>query len=113
MSINLILNYLGIIIMGFIAAVASYFLKKATNNDTLKALLRCKSLYVGGFLYVLAALITVYLLQVLPYSVVVPLSSVTYIWTMVLSKKLLGEKVSPQKIIGVALILFGAICVAM
>lgn len=99
--------------MGFLAAIASYFLKKATCSDTLIDLLFCKYLYIGGFLYVFAALLNVYLLQVMPYSVVGPLCSVTYIWTIILSYKLLGEKLSSKKIIGVALILIGAICVAI
>lgn len=99
--------------MGFIAALASYFLKKATGSKTLKDLLLCKYIYIGGFLYAFAALLTVYLLQVMPYSVVVPLCSVTYIWTMFFSYKLLGEKLSSKKIIGVALILLGTLCVAI
>lgn len=99
--------------MGFLAAIASYFLKKATYSDTLIDLLLCKNLYIGGFLYVFAALLNVYLLQVMPYSVVVPLCSVTYIWTMIFSYKLLNEKLSLKKNIGVALILIGSICVAI
>ena len=101
-----------LIVMGFLAAIASYYLKKSTVSNELKDLLFCKYLYIGGFLYVLAALLNVYLLQVMPYSVVGPLCSVTYIWTMVISYKLLGENLSQKKIIGVAFILIGAVCVA-
>jgi drug/metabolite transporter (DMT)-like permease len=106
-------NYFILVVMGFLAAIASYFFKISTNSKTLKDFFHCKYFYMGGFLYVLAALLNVYLLQVMPYSVVVPLCSVTYIWTMVISFKLLGEKLSIKKIIGVTLILVGAVCVAL
>jgi drug/metabolite transporter (DMT)-like permease len=99
--------------MGFLAAIASYFFKISTSSNTLKELFLCKYFYIGIFLYIVAALLNVYLLQVMPYSVVVPLCSVTYIWTMVLSFKLLGEKLSIKKIIGVTFIIIGAVCVAI
>lgn len=75
-------------------------------------LLTCPAFYLGGFLYVLASLLSIYLLKVLPYSVVVPLGGLTYIWTMIISAKLLHEKITRRKIAGVAVILVGVFLIA-
>lgn len=55
----------------------------------------------------LSSLMNLYLLRKLPYSLVVPLGSLTYIWTMLLSWRFLGERISKQKILGIGLILVG------
>lgn len=97
-----------LILMGLTASVASFFLKKATGNGLhITTLLRTPYLYAGGGLYALSALMNLYLLRRLPYSLVVPLGSLTYIWTLILSWRFLGERVSRQKIIGIMLILVG------
>jgi len=97
-----------LIAMGLTSSVASFFLKKATANGVkITMLLRTPYLYLGGGLYVLAALMNLYLLRKLPYSLVVPLGSLTYVWTMLLSWRLLGERISKQKVLGIGLILVG------
>lgn len=97
-----------LILMGLTASTASLFLKKATINGLdISTLLRTPYLYMGGGLYVLSSLMNFYLLRRLPYSLVVPLGSLTYIWTLILSWRFLGERISGQKILGIALILAG------
>ena len=71
------------------------------------------NLYVGGMLYLIAALVNVYVLRFLEYSVVLPLTSITYIWTMVVSYVFLQEKITKKKIAGVSLIIAGAIILVM
>ena len=68
---------------------------------------------IGGVLYLLSALLNIYILKFLDYSVVLPLTSITYIWTLILSYKLLHEKISKKKIIGVAFIVLGAVLVGI
>lgn len=65
-------------------------------------------IWAGGVLYGLAALLNIYLLRKLPYSVVLPLTSVTYIWTLCVSRALLGERITVRKLLGVGLIVAGA-----
>lgn len=97
-----------LISMGLAASIASFFLKKATANGIrFSVLLRSPYLYLGGGLYVLSSLMNLYLLRKLPYSLVVPLGSLTYIWTLILSWRFLGERISKQKILGIGLILVG------
>ena len=56
-------------------------------------------------LYVCSALLNLYLLKKLPYSIVVPLGSFTYIWTLLIAHKFLGEAVTRKKVLGILLIL--------
>lgn len=61
----------------------------------------------------LSALLNLYLLKQLPYSIVVPLGSLTYIWTLGISYRFLGESVTRQKLLGIALILIGVSLMAV
>lgn len=105
--------YVLVIAMDLVAAVASLFFKKASSSDGLLSMLRNVNLYIGGVLYVLAALFNIYILRYLDYSVVMPLGSITYVWTMILSFFILKENISKKKIAGVACIIAGAVCVAL
>lgn len=105
--------YILLIIMTVIGSIASYYLKMASAFHTSKELILNKNLYIGGGLYFLSALINIYILKFLDYSVVLPLTSITYIWTMGISHYKLNENVSNKKIAGVCVIVVGAICVAL
>ena len=109
----MILYYILLVIMTLLGSVAAIFLKKASSFDSIKSLLKNINLYIGGFLYVSSAVINIIVLKYLDYSVVLPLTSVTYIWTMIFSIMIFKEKISIKKIVGVALILTGAILVAL
>jgi putative membrane protein len=106
-------SYFLIFVMTFMGALASVFLKKAASSTEIVSILTNISLYIGLFLYGGAALINIVVLKTLDYSVVLPLTAITYIWTMVLSYALLKENISKKKIIGVGLILIGAIFVVV
>lgn len=105
--------FLVLIIMTMVGALAGYSLKRASASEGIFNLLKCKYFYYGAILYFLSALMNIYVLRYLDYSVVLPLTSITYIWTMVLSFYKLNEKISKKKIIGIVAIIIGAICVAI
>lgn len=109
----MILFFATLIVMTMLGSVASLFLKRASSSDCLVELLKNVNLYIGGFLYLVSAVLNVWILRYLDYSVVLPLTSLTYIWTMVLSYMILKEKITTKKIGGVVLILLGAICVSL
>lgn len=104
--------YLVLLIMTMIGSVASLFLKKASGSNGLIEMLRNVNLYIGGFLYVTSAVLNIWLLKILDYLVILPLTSLTYIWTMVLSYFILKEKITLKKMVGVCLILIGAIIIS-
>lgn len=68
--------------------------------------------YLNSELYVLSALLNLYLLKQLPYSVVLPLGALTYIWTLAIAHNFLGEMITRVKIEGVFLVLVGVALVA-
>lgn len=105
--------YLILIVMTLIGAIASFYLKKASNSNDILNIIKNINLYVGGTLYLISAILNIYILKFLDYSIVLPLTSVTYIWTMILSHFKLNEKISKKKIIGVILIIIGAILVSV
>lgn len=99
---------LALVLMGLFASVASLFLKKSTEGGlSVGKLLGSPYFYLGGSLYVLSALLNLYLLKRLPYSIVVPLGSLTYIWTLIVAHKFLGETITRRKIAGLLLIIVG------
>lgn len=102
-----------LLVMTLIGATASLFLKKASNSSGLIVLIKNINLYIGFCLYGTAALLNVWILRYWDYSVVLPLTSLTYVWTMVLSYIILKEKISKRKIVGVILVLIGAVLVSL
>ena len=108
----MVIYYIVLLIMTMFGSVASLFLKKASGSNGLINMLKNINLYIGGFLYVSSAVLNIWLLKILDYSVILPLTSLTYIWTMVLSYFILKEKITVKKIAGVCLILVGAIIIS-
>ncbi len=102
-----------LMLMTFMGAVASLFLKKASGSESPAKLLLNIHFYIGGILYVAAALMNIWVLRYLDYSIVLPLTSLTYVWAMALAYFILKEKISAKKAIGVCLILVGAMFVSM
>lgn len=104
--------YFFLLLMTMLGAVASLFLKKASEATGIRMLITNVNLYIGGSLYVVATLLNIYVLRYLDYTVVLPMTSFTYVWTMVVSDLVLNEKITKKKIWGVCLIVVGAVFVA-
>lgn len=105
--------YILILIMTIMGSVASLFLKKASGFKNLKQLLLNFNLYIGGFLYLGGAILNIIVLRKLDYSIVLPLTSFTYVWTMIISYLFLKENISIKKIVGVVCIVLGAIVIVL
>ena len=101
-----------------LGAFASYNFKGASatisgiNIQVISALAKNKVFIIGVVLYLIAAANNIFLLRYLDYSILLPISSITYIWTMVIANRLLGEVITKRKIFGVAAIIVGAILLA-
>lgn len=107
------MEYLLLLIMTYLGAQASVFLKRASSGvDSLHKVFLSPNLYLGGCLYLAAALLNIYVLRLLEYSRVLPLTSFTYVWTLMLSFFFFQERIGLGKIIGVALIVLGSLLVA-
>ncbi|MCR3760936.1 EamA family transporter [Clostridium felsineum] len=112
MNNNIILPFV-IIIMTLLGSFGGFCFKKSTSGGTIVSILTNKFLYIGGFLYVSAALTNIYALKYMPLSVVMPMSSITYIWSMIISRIILHEKITKFKITGLTLIIIGVIFVGL
>ena len=100
----------GVLAMTLIGAMGAFFLKAGMDRvDSLISLFREPRIWLGGGCYVAGALCNVLLLRFLDYSVVYPMTAITYVWSMALSAAFLGERVTKQKLIGVTAILAGVI----
>ena len=106
-----LLMCLGMTIFG---AFGGFFFKKAadTGGSVLKILFS-PFLYVGGLLYVLGALLNILVLKKLDYTVVLPITAITYVWTLVISYLILKEKLTSRKIAGVLFIIVGALILGL
>lgn len=111
---NNIFLYTLLILMTILGAFGGYFFKKATEKiKSFKTLLFCRELYFGGTLYFISALLNIFLLKYLSYSLVLPLTAITYVWTLIISYRFLNEKINKNKKIGVFLIVVGAILISL
>ena len=101
--------YLFILAATFIGAGGAFFLKRgaASFAFTVQGTVLNWPFVLGGVLYVAA--IPVYLagLRTLPLSLAYPLTSLTYVWSALLARNLLGEKVSAMRWAGIGAIIAG------
>ena len=102
-----------LLVQTLMSSFASYFLKKAGGADNKLSILISPWFYLGGILYVISAGINIVLLQLIPYTVAMPVGALTYVWTMFVSNRLLHEIITKRKIIGMFVIFAGVVCVAL
>ncbi|WP_038541916.1 MULTISPECIES: EamA family transporter [Neobacillus] len=107
------INYLLLGIMTLLGSFGGFFLKKASSSGKSHTHQLFIFLMIGGVLYLISSIINIYLLKKLPYTIVFPLTSVTYFWTILLSRLLLNEKITNKKLLGVVLILIGCIFLSL
>ncbi|MGF2617965.1 EamA family transporter [Rossellomorea vietnamensis] len=106
-------NIFLLLTMTLLGSLGGFFFKKASGvskRGVIKVLL---FLAIGGSLYLAGAILNILLLKELPYTVVFPLTSVTYIWTLVLSYKFLDEKITIRKVTGILIIGLGCLLLAI
>lgn len=109
---NRFLLILIIIVMTLLGSFGGFFFKKSTDGTTILDILKNKFLYIGGILYVSGAVLNIIVLKYMPLSVVLPMSSITYIWSMIISRIILKEKITLFKISGIVSIIMGVIFIA-
>jgi uncharacterized membrane protein len=98
-----------VIFASLIGAMGPILLKKGSANFSLNPikLLKNYTLIGGLVLYGLATILFVPALKGGNLSVLYPLVSLSYVWTCLLSIKMLGEKMSTLKWLGIILIIVG------
>ncbi|KGP71848.1 EamA family transporter [Pontibacillus yanchengensis] len=107
------ISLLLVILMTLFGSLGGFFFKKAGDHPLGFNLPFLMKVGTGGTFYLAGALLNIYLLTLLPYTVVYPITSVTYIWTMLLSAIFLHETITIKKVIGVLLISGGSILLVL
>lgn len=108
--------YLLFPIMTLLGALGGFFFKKGANNlnfTKIKTVFLNYNLYIGGIFYVIAALLNIVTLKFLPYNIVLPLTAMTYIWTIIIAKFTFNESINRNKVIGIILIVIGSVFIAI
>lgn len=112
MKYHAYLIYAQLLLMTVIGAFAGFSLKKASGSSGIRQILHSPWFFLGGTLYFATALVNIYILKYLPYSTVLPLTSLTYIWSFILSYKFLSENITKYKRTGIVLIILGALFIS-
>lgn len=99
---------LGIFGMTLLGSLGGFFFKKSTAGASILGIVKNKNVYIGVLFYLLGAVLNILVLKKLPYSVVYPMSAITYVWSLALSVTVLKEKLTRPKLIGIVSILIGA-----
>ncbi len=105
-------NYILLVLMTIIGAIAAIFLKKSSSVENFKDFIFNINLYAGVFMYFVTALINIYVLRYLDYSVVLPFTALTYVWVMILSNYYISEIITKRKLIGLTSIFIGVIIIS-
>ncbi|MFS0724565.1 EamA family transporter [Paenibacillus sp. 1P07SE] len=95
--------YLLLVLMTVCGAVGSVLFKVFAESRQKRILL------AALFCYGLGALLNIYLLAYLPYTVVMPANAMTFIWTLLLARKVFQERIGAAKLAGVACIVAGVV----
>jgi uncharacterized membrane protein len=96
------------ILFTLIGSLAAIQLKIASTTVNLIKILYNPSLYFGATLYIISALLNIIVLTYWDYSVVLPLTSITYVWTAILARGMFKERLSMLKLTGLVLIILGS-----
>lgn len=102
-----------LLLMTICGSLGGFFLKKcAVSLETIKALFYNKYIYLGGLFYCAGASLNIVLLKYIPYNIILPLNSLTYIWTLLIAHFWLKEKINQAKAMGILLIVMGVIFIS-
>lgn len=110
---NNIVIYLMLLVGTLLGAFGGFYLKKSTAKEGVIGIVLSPFLYIGGFSYLISAILNIIVLKYLSYSVVLPLTSITYIWSIVIAHYFLNEKITKIKIYGIIFIIIGAIFISI
>ncbi|WEV61197.1 EamA family transporter [Streptococcaceae bacterium ESL0729] len=94
----------------FTGSIGAIYLKKAMDKMPVLSvhnILRSKDFYLGSFYYIVSAGTNIVLFKYLDYSIAFPLTSISYIWTIIISYFMFREKINVQKLLAIIFIIVG------
>lgn len=107
------INIILIFLMTLLGSFGAYGLKKASDFTNIFEIFKNKYLYLAGICYGVSLLINIYLLSIYDYSILLPLTSLTYVWSLFIANKFLGEKITKNKVISICIIFVGVMFIGL
>lgn len=103
------------LIGSILSAFATFNIKIASAQISLsiKKTLKTKRLWAGILLYGLTVIISLFAFKAGALSVLYPIGSLQYAWTVLISRKYLGEEIKPLKWAGIAMIILGVTIIGL
>ncbi|MFH1850485.1 MAG: EamA family transporter [archaeon] len=110
-----VLLIIGLAFLTLIGSSGAYLLKRGADKLHLSPLGIITNMHlIGGLLvYVLTTIVYIIILKFVDLSILYPLSSITYIWTSIISVRFFGERMNRFKWGGVALIILGVLLTSL
>ena len=103
-----------VVISTVFGAYGSLFLKKGSSKDLrIRYILKNHSLIWGIVLYGIATIFGLLALKFIDLSIAYPITSLSYVWVILLSKKYLNEKIKKLKVIGMFFIILGVVFIGL
>ncbi len=109
----MITSVLLVILSSICAAFGALKLKISSANLTIRNFIKNKNFIYGVILYGLSAVLFLVALKKEELSFLYPFVSASYIFTIILSKKYLDEKINKWKLISILFIIIGIILIGL
>jgi drug/metabolite transporter (DMT)-like permease len=100
-----------VFVASFIGSIAAVFLKAGANRIKQGWSSAAGRLAAGIGLFVLSSILYVWGLKDGSLTVLYPMVSLGYVWTLVWSRIFFGEPFNRPKVVGLALVLLGVFCI--
>ncbi|MEA5003662.1 MAG: EamA family transporter [Christensenella sp.] len=111
---NVLLLGLGVAAMTASGSLGALFLKKTMvkhDKVSVPLLLKTPVFYIGVLFYLAGMIINLVLVNYMEYTVLYPLSAITYVWTIFISYWALKERINKFKVIAILCILLGVVLI--
>ena len=102
-----------VLIATLIGGIGALLLKKSADKYTFKKMLFSYLFWGGLFLYGLSSVFYILALKREQLSIIYPLVSTSYIWTVIFSVKFLKEKMNKWKYMALGGIIFGIVLIGV
>ena len=109
----MIISVILVLVAAVIGALGMLFFKKAMRRFSLRALLRNRYFYTGFLMAGMTMILVIIAYRHGEVSVLYPLYSTTYVWTLVFAVKYLKEPMNRSKWVGIMLIVLGALLLGL
>lgn len=105
-----------IIVMAISGSLGALFFKLATDRlpeGQILTLLRIPQLYIGLLFYAVNFITNIVLLWYMPFTIVYPITALSYICTLLISRIVLKEPINREKVLAIMSIAAGVVVLSL